>query len=1691
MKNGFAFTRELNEVVSSLRLRPLASLCLFLAVMTVSLCAQSSNTIRVNAGGPTFVDATGKTWVADYGFVNGAAWRGSAIGSSYADAGLLETMRTSSSPFRYKFSLANGNYNVRLRFVELGTAKVGERVFDVLVNDQQVLNRFDIMQAAGGRALPYDFTTRASVTNGTISINFQPIGASAVISAIEILPAAEGSGSTTSPVIISPATATVGVKQSIQLSALQDGVAVSGVTWSITPRLGSITSGRYTAPISLATTTNVLAQATLSNGTVAGYSTITVVPVDISINPAVSTLGQNGSVQLAANVTGASNTAVIWSLSSGGGTLSATGLYQAPASITAASSVLVLARSVADTSRFATATINLQPPAVTISVTPTSSSLGAGGTQQFLASVSGSTNTAVSWSVSPAVGSISASGAYTAPSTLTSAQTVTVTATSLADPSKTASASISLVPTVSVSLNPTSVSLGAGATRQFAASVSGSTNTAVTWSLSPAVGTLSSTGLYTAPSTLTSAQTVTIRATSSADGSKSATATVSLTPSVTISLTPATVQLQPSGTQQFLASIGGSTNTGVNWSISPQVGSISASGLYTAPSSVTSAQTVTVTAVSQADSSKSATASISLVAPVTISLSPASVSLGSSATQQFAASVANTSNTAVTWTITPAVGTISASGLYTAPAGITSTQAITVRATSQADASKSATATVNLTPAVTITLSPATVSLGSSATQQFAASVANSSNTAVTWSITPAVGSISTSGLYTAPSGITTAQAVTVRATSSADSTKSATATVNLTPAVNVTMTPATATVLAGATQQFAASVSNSTNTAVNWTLTPAVGSVSSTGLYTAPGTVLTTQTVTVRATSQADATKSATATLTVRPLVAISISTAPASVNAGNTAQFAASITGASNTAVTWAISPAFGSISASGLYTAPASVTANQTVKVTATSTEDTTRTATVDLQVLPSKGITISPLSISLTGGGQQTFSLLFSGLLNNLVTWSISPNVGTISTSGVYTAPATITTEQTITITASSILDALIKVSATVKLTPPPVSVSKTTLPIEVMGPNGTTVKVPVNLALAPSGAVVLNMRTHGVVYATEASVRVNNSAWVNLTDSVLPANSLDLKYGGVGGGYSVLNFQIPVAAGVLTAGTNNIEFRFNETDGFVSGFRVLDFNLQSGTTRLLSTDLFVQDLPATWKAPLTSSADIEAGKNLWNNANLIVPFPSGTKTIQARCSSCHAQDGRDLKYFNYSNNTIRTRAVFHGLTTTQGDQIASYIRSLNQPNPGRPWNPPYQPGPGVDAKAIGDWAAGAGIDSVLSTDNDQLSFLSPNQAKVDFLQTGNLSMRDMPVAMQLLDWNRWLPRIHPIDAYGTGFNTSSLYTTYTWLRSTLIPGNSAAFEKAQYRLNDWNSDRISYENGKIPDGTTANWANPEVAIKVYSIVLWQMVKHWELQQEYNLDGFARNIFGDQADDRAWITHIAFQASPSIRKILPGAPGIGNGKKSTFEYTSFAWYYTQMILNHSNKRQACTNPVDWGYLYGFIGAMARMNPYQGNMLLGIMTKGLQISNNGHGPQEGCVYGWQFEVNDPSRLIAGGNALIWNDMPAATSSALINAYMAAWWDVFSKFTPKQFVDGGYTNSTDPITRGYADGNMASRFWTMIPHLRYRGLNSTIANQMIQWGQSAWPNNDWNVVRNATCAPLSTGMIRCTSDQ
>ena len=387
---------------------------------------------------------------------------------------------------------------------------------------------------------------------------------------------------------------------------------------------------------------------------------------------------------------------------------------------------------------------------------------------------------------------------------------------------------------------------------------------------------------------------------------------------------------------------------------------------------------------------------------VSVSVSPAATSLQTGQQKQFSSTVNGTTNTAVTWS--SAGGTITSAGMYTAPSAAGT---YTITATSAADSTKSASAVVTVAQAqqVAVSVSPGTASIQSGAQQQFIASVSGSTNTAVAWSASG--GTITTSGLYVAP---TAAGTYTVTATSTADSTKSASAVVTVAQSqqVAISVSPGTVSIQGGAQQQFIASVSGSTKTAVAWSASG--GTIATGGLYAAPSAA---GTYTVTATSAADPTKSASAVVTVAQSqqVAISVSPGTASIQSGAQQQFTASVSGSSNTAVTWSASG--GTITTSGLYVAPS---AAGTYTVTATSAADSTKSASAVVTVAQNVAISVSPGAASIQSGAQQQFTAFVSGTSNTAVTWSASG--GTVNTSGMYVAPST---AGTYAVTATSVAD----------------------------------------------------------------------------------------------------------------------------------------------------------------------------------------------------------------------------------------------------------------------------------------------------------------------------------------------------------------------------------------------------------------------------------------------------------------------------------------------------------------------------------------------------------------------------------------------------------------------------------------------------------------------------------------------
>jgi hypothetical protein len=939
-------------------------------------------------------------------------------------------------------------------------------------------------------------------------------------------------------VTLAPSTASLGAGQTVQFSASVNGTSNQQVTWSLSPAgIGSLSAaGLYTAPASISSQQTVAVTATsVADPTKSAAATVTLnPPVTVAVNPPSGSLTVNQTLQLAATVTGSTNQQVTWSLSPAGtGTVSTSGLYTAPASIPVQQTVTVTATSLADSTKSAAAVFTLTP-SVAVSVNPPSASLTVSQTRQLTATVTGASNQQVTWSLAGA-GSLSATGLYTAPGTLAAQQTVTVTATSVADATKSASAVITLTP-VTVSLNVPSASLGGGLPQQFAATVTGTVNQQVNWSITPAgAGSISATGLYTAPALVTAQQTVTVQAASAADSTKSASALVTLYP-VTISLTPSTAVLLATQTVQFAAAVGWTNNPLVSWSISPSgAGNISTGGLYTAPANVSAQQTVTVTAVSVADATKFVTAAVTLSSgtgyayqrSVTIAHGQVSTSDQTNfpvlikgvypflAAAAYGGHVQNANGYDIAFTADSA-GLQRLNWEVESYDPVTGTVAIWVQASR---VSSSADTVLYMSYG-----NPAIVSLQGNRNATW------DSGFAAVYHMSENAPSV-TVGDATSNSNTGTAQAVTsakstagiagagLRFNGSSDyvntgksSSLSITGPITLEGWVNLASWPANGYggFLAAKGQQYFVefTTDNSgshgivagtyqgsnmffgTAVAVNSAFTGAFHHVAATwdglnwSLYldgalkvqsvSPQGPALSSEPFTmggqtysggfpfqflngvldeVRVSSlprsagwiateyNNQSQPSAFYTLgaeqlgsTAPPAVAVSVNPPTGSITAGQTMQLSASVTGSSNQQVTWSLS-GMGSASSSGMYTAPASVSSPQTVTVTATSAADSSKWACALITVNPAVTIAVSvnPPTGSITAGQALQLSASVTGTANQQVAWSLS-GAGSVSASGLYTAPASVASSQTVTVTATSAADSTKSASASIVVAP---------------------------------------------------------------------------------------------------------------------------------------------------------------------------------------------------------------------------------------------------------------------------------------------------------------------------------------------------------------------------------------------------------------------------------------------------------------------------------------------------------------------------------------------------------------------------------------------------------------------------------------------------------------------------------
>ncbi len=593
-------------------------------------------------------------------------------------------------------------------------------------------------------------------------------------------------------------------------------------------------------------------------------------------------------------------------------------------------------------------------------------------------------------------------------------------------------ASATLLQAQSITISPGYTNLGVNATLQYTAQVTGLTPATVTWGVNEipggnaTIGTITSTGLYTAPAKIPSVG-VLITALGS-DGKTLGDVYVNIAPvgpSITAT-NPAspiptgnyTVTLTGTGFAQYAYVLEGGVQLSATFVNST---TLKVQGYHGTPGASTFQ-------VQNPGTLWGPPFNVTFATPMPQTISPTTATVALGATQQFTAPNATS--------FTATAGTISSSGLYTAPATMPSSSKVTVKATGPGG---SASATVTLFNPNAQTIAPTEVTLNLGATQQF------TSTGATSWAAT--YGTVTSAGLYTAPATLPTGGKDTVTATGPGGS---ASAKVTLTAPAQ-TISPTSATLALGATQQFTSAG------ATTWTAT--YGTVTSAGLYTAPATYPASGKDTVQATGPGGS-ASATVTLTAPPQT---ISPTTVSVMLGATQQFTAP------NATSWAATA--GTISSTGLYTAPATMPSSSSVTVNAIGPGGTA-SATVTLTSPQS----ISPLSVSLALGATQQFTS------PGATTWSAT--YGTITSAGLYTAPASLPSSPTDTVIAIG-----------------PAGTAKAT--VTIIPPSPVILSVGSNNQL-PLG--IFNTTVTGSGFTTQSTATLNGAA---LSTTYVSAGSLTI------------------------------------------------------------------------------------------------------------------------------------------------------------------------------------------------------------------------------------------------------------------------------------------------------------------------------------------------------------------------------------------------------------------------------------------------------------------------------------------------------------------------------------------------------------------------------------------------------
>ena len=405
--------------------------------------------------------------------------------------------------------------------------------------------------------------------------------------------------------------------------------------------------------------------------------------------------------------------------------------------------------------------------------------------------------------------------------------------------------------------------------------------------------------------------------------------------------------------------------------------------------------------------------------------------------------------------------------------------------------------------------------------------------------------------------------------------------------------------------------------------------------------------------------------------------------------------------------------------------------------------------------------------------------------------------------------------------------------------------------------------------------------------------------------------------------------------------------------------------------------------------------------------------------------------------------------------------------------------------------------------------------------IDFKKAYNIN--DIPIAMQLPDWNHWLPIAHLKDSapeiwdWSATKDGGSGRRFFDWFMNS-IPKDQGM--KGLIQIMRYHGEETGYQLVHMDQNYYKKYADAgkhnHYAIKIRMAYRhWVVVRTLELMQRWKLQDLGHEILEDNANtrdqwnergarayidltkldriktqfgssytnvfnDRRWFANTwPFHLAPHIGGV---SPGITDQNNPDFTYEPYGdqspqWYQLQMYLDDSNRMPEY-NIIDWGYLHSFLfSATSQWGAGVPTALYTGKHTALQFMNSLKSYEafafnidyKGLLEGQWSDVH-PFIGLLGGAMLIG---PADSSQyGKYQEFTGHFIDAYGTKERRDMMIGVFNQLYKAQLDRLIENPNAAGFNTTVGSenmLRYMGGDPNLIQQFVDFRNKTWPNNGY----------------------